>query len=86
MGLHPSNVTKIRNGVRVNDNTNKECDINFLSTSGVHQNPREKFKTQGKLPVNRTIATVFQPDVERFIVLQEFARQPFIVLRSVGEP
>ena len=71
---------KIRNGVRVNDNTNKQCNINFLSTSGVHQKPREKFKTQGKLPVDWSIATVFQPDIKCFIVVQELAGQPFIVL------
>ena len=54
-------------------------DINFLSMSRVHQNPGEKFKTQGKLPVDWAIATAFQPDIECFVVFQKLARKPFIV-------
>ena len=35
------------------------------------------------ITVDQTIATIFQPDIEHFVVLQEFARQPFIVLRFI---
>ena len=55
-------------------------DINFLSMNRVHQNPGEKFKTQGKVTVNWAITTAFQPDIECFIVFQKLAGKPFIVL------
>ena len=54
-------------------------NINFLTMSGVHQNPGEKFRTQGKLPINQTITTVFQPDIECFVVFQELAGKPFVM-------